>query len=258
MVGRKRVPRENLSAIFSAIVFAFLLTAGPLFAEEEGAYLPMEKVGEWNVQADATADLYTKYIWRGQTLVDEPVFQPGAYVSIESFTASIWGNFTLTDDKEWTELDYTFDYTASLEFINPELKGVSVSLGYIYYDFPNLSAGEDSQEIYAGIAVDTLLSPSFAVSHDYDQGDGTFYEFAAAHSLPIDKLSLNLSAAVGYNDGQWDFDSSFSSATFGASLTIPLTEKLSFEPGIFYSAALDSQYDDEFYGGFSIGVQLWD
>lgn len=249
---------KSLSIVFSAVVFSFLPTASPLFAEEQGAKSLKEKIGQWDVQVGATADLYTKYIWRGQTLVDEPVFQPGAYVGVEDFTASIWGNYTLTDDKEWTELDYALDYTKSLEFMNPKLEDVSLSLGYIYYDFPNLPAGENTQEIYAGIAVDMLLSPSLTVYRDYDQGDGTYYEFAVAHSLPMDKLSLNLSAAVGYNDGQWDFDSSFSSATFGLTVTIPLTERVSIEPGFFYSEALDSQYDDESYGGFSLSFQLWD
>jgi len=258
MLGRRKKFMRNLSIVFSATVFLWFLTSGSALADEPGTYSPIEKMEEWEVHVGASADLYTKYIWRGQTLVDEPVFQPGAHVGIGDFTASIWGNYTLTDDKEWTELDYTLDYTRSLEFIDPRLEMIGVSLGYIYYDFPNLPASEDSQEIYAAIAVDTLLSPSFAVYYDYDQGEGTYYEISVAHSFPVDKLSLNLSAAVGYNDGQWDFDSSFSSATFGATLTIPLTEKISFEPGVFYSAALDNQYDDEFYGGFSLGIQLWD
>jgi hypothetical protein len=195
--------------------------------------------------------------------VDDAVFQPGGYVTIENFTASIWGNYTLEDHREWTELDYVVDYTTSLGCLSPELELASLSVGYIYYDFPNLSSDDDSQEVYAGVAVDTLLSPSFIVYHDFDEGDGTYYEGAVSHSqslemLSLEKLSLNLSAAVGYNDGQWDFDSSFSSATFGASLSIPITERISIEPGVFYSAALDSQYDDEFYGGASLSILIWD
>jgi hypothetical protein len=106
--------------------------------------------------------------------------------------------------------------------------------------------------------MDTLLSPSVVVYHDFDEGDGTYYEASASHSIPLDTLSLNLSGTVGYNDGQWGYDSSFSAALFGASVTIPFTERVSLEPGVFYSLALDSQYDDEIYAGASLAIQLWD
>jgi len=257
MMGRAKKTWKNPAIIFSAALLAVLLLAGPLFAEEQTSQSLSEKIEGWGIEAGVATDVYGKYIWRGQTLVDDPVFQPGAYIAKDNFTASIWGNHTLTDDKEWTEVDYALDYTTSLEFIRPELEIASLSVGYIYYDFPNLPEGDDSQEIYAGIAVDTLLAPSFTVYHDYDEGDGTYYEAGVSHSVPLDNLSLNLSATVGYNDGQWAFDSSWSSALLGVSLTIPLTERVSLDPGVFYSVALDSQYEDEVYAGFSLGVQIW-
>lgn len=247
--------RKEILVGLALVVFSLLLTGRPAFAEDDASHSSLESIRTWDISVGAGVDFYSKYIWRGQNLVDEPVLQPSAYVGIENFTASVWGNYALTDDEDWTELDYTFDYTTSLAFVSPKLEKLSVSFGYIYYDFPHLPPNNDSQEVYAAIAADTLLSPSLAVYHDYDQGDGTYYEFSVAHSMPIEPLSLNLCATVGYNDGQWDFDSSFSNALLGASLTIPLTERIAFEPGIFYSAALDSQYDDEFYGGFSMSVE---
>lgn len=254
--------KSFFAGLLVAVVFHLSIMA-PAFAGEEVTTPMSQRMKEWNIEVGGTADVYSKYIWRGQNLVDDAVFQPGGYVTIENFTASIWGNYTLEHRREWTELDYTVDYTKSLGCLSPELEIVSLSVGYIYYDFPNLSSNNDSQEVYAGIAVDTLLSPSFTVNHDFDEGNGTYYEGVVSHSqsleaLSLDKLFLNLSAAVGYNDDQWDFDSSFSSATFGASLSIPIAEKISLEPGVFYSAALDSQYDDEFYGGASLSVLLWD
>lgn len=250
--------KKEILVGLALMVFGLLPALRPAYAEDNASHSPVEEIRTWDISVGAGVDFYSKYIWRGQNLVDEPVLQPSAYVGIENFTASVWGNYALTDDEEWTELDYTLDYTTSLEFINPKLEKLSVSLGYIYYDFPNLPPNNDSQEVYAAVSVDTLLFPSLAVYHDYDQGDGTYYEFSVAHSVPIEPLSLNLSAAVGYNDGQWDYDSSFSNLLLGAGLTIPLNEKIAFEPGVFYSAALDSQYDDEFYGGFSISAQVWD
>ncbi len=249
--------KNSLTYLLIAALMHVLLIDSTFAQDIQEPVLEEQETERWNISAGGTVDFYSKYIWRGQNLVDDPVLQPGAYVSAKGFTASIWGNYTLTNDKEWTELDYALDYTMSLGVIDERLEKVSASIGYIYYDFPNLSTDDSSQEIYAGISVETLLSPSFAVYHDFDEGDGTYYEISAGHSLPlIDPLSLSLSATVGYNDGQWGYDSSFSSATLGAGLTFPLTEKISFEPGIYYSLELDSHYDDEFYAGFSLGIEL--
>ena len=74
--------------------------------------------------------------------------------------------------------------------------------------------------------------------------------------MPLDKLTLNLSATIGYNDDQWDLDSSFSSAALGATLTLSFTETISLEPGVYYSVAMDSQYDDEVYAGLSFAIDL--
>lgn len=255
--GRRQKTARRLTAIASIVAIICLLSTSLLFAEEEK--YPLDKLGEMEIAVGATLDIYGKYIWRGQSLVDDPVFQPGASVGYKNLTAAIWGNYDFDDNEDWTEVDYIVDYTTSLGFINEKLETVSASGGYIYYAFPNLTAGDDTQEVYAGIAVDTHLSPSLTIYHDYDQGDGTYYEAGVSHSVDLsEKLTLNLSATVGYNDGQWDFDSSFSSALLGVSLSIPLTEngKVSIEPGIFYSVALDSQYDDEVYAGFSFAVEL--
>ncbi len=226
-------------------------------AEERASFAPLEKIGEWEVQAGASTDFYSAYVWRGQVLVDDPVFQPSAYVGIKNFTASIWGNYSF-DDGEWTELDYTLDYTTGLGTLSPKMEKVSVSAGYIYYDFPNLPAGDDSQELYAKAALDAFLSPSLAIYWDFDQGDGTYYEAGLSHSQQFGKMALNLCATVGYNNGQWDFASSFSNALFGASLAIPVGERISIEPGVFYSLALDNQYEDEFYGGVSVSLLIWE
>jgi hypothetical protein len=249
---------QHFAPLLLGCIVLIVMAPGFVSAEEQEARPEKPGVADWDIRVEAGADLYSKYIWRGQTLVDDLVVQPGASIGVEEFTASIWGNYTMTDDKEWTEIDYTLDYTTPLDFAGPSLEKVAFSLGYIYYDFPNISSGGQSQEVYAGFAVDVPLFPSLVVYHDYDEGDGTYYEASVSQSVAIDEISLNLSAAVGYNDGQWDYDSSFSSALLGMSIALPFGEKVSLEPGIFYSVALDSQYDDEFYGGFSLVVQLWD
>ena len=46
---------------------------------------------------DLTADVMEKYIWRGQNLDNEPVFQTGLSAKLKGLKASIWGNLELTN-----------------------------------------------------------------------------------------------------------------------------------------------------------------
>ena len=85
----------------------------------------------------------TKYIWRGQNMVDDPVIQPSASVSKFGFTASYWGNFsTAGSQRRWTEHDYTIDYTLSLD-------PLKFSFGHIFYIYPEYSDKNfHSEEFY--------------------------------------------------------------------------------------------------------------
>jgi hypothetical protein len=250
----------GLTIVLSANASGAFAEEMSVVSEADGASAPspIERAKTWEITAGAGMDVFSEYVWRGQVLDDGIVAQPSAYIGIENFTASIWGNYSFDAEDEWTELDYILDYTTCLDVISPKLEKVSASVGYIYYDFPHLPAGDDSQELYARAAVDTLLSPYVSVYWDFDQGDGTYYEAGVSHSHPLEKLSLNLCASVGYNDGQWDYDSSLSAALFGAGLAIPVGERVIIEPSLYYSLALDSQYDDELYGGVSVSFLIWE
>ena len=49
------------------------------------------------VDFEITADYFGKYIWRGQNLSDDSVFQPGLSIGYSNLTAGIWGNMDLTN-----------------------------------------------------------------------------------------------------------------------------------------------------------------
>ena len=55
------------------------------------------KAGD-KVSVGASADFFSKYVWRGQNLVDDWVLQPGASVGYKNLTASVWENLDLTDE----------------------------------------------------------------------------------------------------------------------------------------------------------------
>jgi hypothetical protein len=45
---------------------------------------------------DVTIDFYSKYVWRGQNLVDDWVLQPGVSSTFGNFTLGVWGNVDMT------------------------------------------------------------------------------------------------------------------------------------------------------------------
>jgi hypothetical protein len=179
-----------------------------------------ELKAEDQVSVGASADVMSKYVRRGQNLVDDWVLQPGAYVGYKGITASFWGNLDLTDENgnqgDFSEIDLTLDYSAKV----PGTDLVSYSLGVINYDFPVSGGANNTWEIYGGFGLDVLASPSVTVYHDVDEVKGTYVSFGLEHSFenlieldPGVGVGLDLSASIGwgsasYNKFYWGPDKS--------------------------------------------------
>jgi uncharacterized protein (TIGR02001 family) len=159
---------------------------------------------------DLSLDYASKYIWRGQVLSDESVFQPGVSVSMDKFTAGVWANMDLTNDADedfsFTEVDLSLDYTDTL------VEGLDYSVGVVQYDFVGLA--HSTTEFYAGLALPELpCAPSVTAYFDTNEAPGAIYINAAAgKSIDIaDGLTLDLGASLGYansmyNNAYWGVD----------------------------------------------------
>lgn len=162
------------------------------------------------VDFELTADFMGKYIWRGQNLSDDPVFQPGLSITSDNLTAGIWGNMDLTNingnSGDFSEIDYSFDYSSSIAGID----GVGYSVGVIYYDFPG-TATKDTTEVYWGLAFDLPFSPSITIYHDVDEAEGSYVSLAAEHSiekiaeLAVDlPVGLDVGVSLGWGSGSYN------------------------------------------------------
>ncbi len=224
---------------------------------------------ESSVGFEVTADFFSKYVWRGQNLVDDWVFQPGASVSCAGLTASIWGNLELTDETdhkgEFTEVDYALDYSGQV----PGVEVLGFSVGVIYYDFPNTDF-DGTTEIYWGLSLDVPASPSLTVYRDLDEVEGTYVSAGVAHSvesllefgsdMPV---GLEASASIGwgdssYNEGYWGTDGGELNDLV-SSLAFPLEiAGVSVTPRVSYIVLLGSDIrdasadDDYFFAGVSL------
>lgn len=158
---------------------------------------------------EITTDFYSKYIWRGQNLSDDYVFQPCTSLSYNSFTVGIWGNWDITsindNDKQVSELDYSIDYSNSV----PGIEGLNYSVGAIYYDFPGTDVASTT-EVYGGLGLDIFLSPTITVYQDIDEADGTYVSFSVEHIIEeIAKIgdmpiAMVTGASIGWGNSSYD------------------------------------------------------
>jgi hypothetical protein len=167
-------------------------------------------IAEDKIDFEITADYFGKYIWRGQNLSDDPVFQPGLTIGYGNLTAGIWGNMDLTNingnSGDFSEVDYSIDYSSDL----PGIEGVGYSIGFIYYDFPGTTT-KDTTEVYWGLNFDLPLSPSITVYHDVDEAEGSYISMAFGHSIekigelgPDIPVGMEIGTSVGWGSGSYN------------------------------------------------------
>lgn len=237
------------------------------------------KKPEWAPTVTAATSFMTKYIWRGQNLGDDPVIQPEAAISKWGLTASFWGNYNTrvkkSDDQvistqEFTEIDYTIDYTFNVGDMSKKLdlgdagllKPLSLSTGYTYYTFPNQnwhSKKFDSDEIYLGAVYACFLNPSFKWYYDFEQGGGSYLQWGVSHVFDLGNgITADTAITAAYNVHQWTNKTGWSDMNFSGGVNIPVFRYFTVRPNLAYSLILDRRtYNDaqknEFYGGVKVG-----
>jgi hypothetical protein len=226
-----------------------------------------------NIDYELTADYFSKYIWRGQNLDDDPVFQPSINASYESLTATIRGNLELTNingnSGDFSEVDYSLDYSGKLSGI----EGIGYSAGVIYYDFPGTET-KDTTEVYGGLNLDFPLNPSVTVYRDIDEAEGSYISLGACHSIeklieisPGIPLGLDIGISLGwgsssYNKYYWGTDQSkLNNLAFSVSFPFEI-DGWSLVPSLNYvTLPSDDIRDTDAYGTdsdfFFAGISLF-
>jgi len=209
--------KQMKSVTVSMCVILCVIFGSALGEEIHKEYIPEAGVVEEApvLTTNLSACFNSKYIWRGQLLNDDFVFQPTVGVGYGGLSASLWGNLDMTDyhdnSGEFTEYDWTVGYAD----IVPGVDFLNYSVGVIYYYFPSVPGDLDTVELYAGLGLDMPLSPTVTVYRDIDEIDGTYVAFSVSHS--IDKLfelspdmpvGMTVLTSIGwgndaYNKGYW-------------------------------------------------------
>jgi hypothetical protein len=255
------------SKVLWCVAAIMLGTAALGLAEEDGS------AKESGVDIGVTADLFSKYIWRGQNIVDDWVLQPGASVGYKGFTGSVWSNMDVTgevvDEGKFNEVDFSLDYSNKI----PGVDKLGYSLGVIHYDFVHTSF-HATNELYGGLTASVPLSPGVRWYYDFDQIRGSYIQFSIGHT--VEKLrewskdghcDLQLGVSLGYgtdgfNKGYFGVDEgAFNDLTLSAGLPICFG-KLIIKPSINYSTMIDKDIraatakSDNFWGGVGVAFNF--
>ena len=250
---------KKFSVVLAAMVLAATVIATPALAAIE-------------VTGDAYIGSFSKYVWRGFDLSGGlPVVQVGADLSAKGFTLSYWTNIQAKNDDidndgvidlnggEGNETDITLNYAIPVGEI------ATVNVGNIYYTFDGL---EDTNELYVGATLNTLLSPTFKVYYDWDDNNDNavdnenslFYTASISHSLPVgDMVTLGASALVSYNDENPSVDVTYHdwhNYELGAKADIKVMDQLTITPSITFSSPISDDaklaIDSQLYGGVNV------
>ena len=265
-----------LKMLVAAFISVFAMAASGYAVDLNGDWLGEKP--EWAPNVSGGTNFATKYVWRGQLLVDDPCIQPEAAISKWGLTASFWGNYNTrtkkSDDstistQEWTELDFVGDYSFNVGEMADKfgmeapgfVKPIGFSIGYTYYLFPNLdwkSKGVDSHEYYLGVSYDTFLKPWFKWYQDVKSGSGAYLQFGIGHTFDFTHgITADVGMATAYNYHQWTSKKGWSDMNFSGGVNIPVFKYFTIRPNMAYSLLLDrdtyeGKYGNEFYGGVKV------
>ena len=230
----------------------------PLWAEEE------------KPTGDFTTAVLNQYIWRGYELSrNSIVIQPSMTLGYKGFSVNLWGNldtkpYSPVDASytgTWNETDLTLSYSTTLGLFN-------VGGGYIYYSLASLNKDaadrNDSQELFATVSLNTLLSPTLTVYKEIDHYRNWYFLLGISHVFELNKMmSLKLAASAGYllsTDevtypkfdsnavATTDKFSNFHDGTLSVSLPIKATDRITITPTLSYIFPLTGDAKDEMKG----------
>ncbi len=197
---------------------------------------------ESELSFSADAGIFSRYVWRGFALSDDSiVIQPSATISYGGFGINLWGNYD-TDyfdtGADYNETDITLSYDWSFDI-------VSMGLGYIGYIYHDADAGDNTQELYFTVGLDTILAPTITIYRDFDTIEGWYINLGIGHSIPVtDKLSLDLAASIGYYDLDDEDYSELHDGNISASMPFAINDSFSITPSVAYSFALSDEAED--------------
>lgn len=220
-----------------------------------------------------TFDLASAYVFRGVTLNDGAVFQPGIEASgfevPEEYGAvafGAWANYDIDDyggnmpGSSFSETDWYVSYS-----LPALVDGLDLFVGYAEYSYGATDGRDEELSFGAGYEI-----AGIALGATWYQGVGgligtsSYLEFAAGYGMDItEELSASVDARIGFAD-QDGGESGFQDYDIGVSLGYALTESWSLGASVKYIGQGDEDvlpdgefaYDVDFLGMIGLACDM--
>lgn len=240
--------------------------------------------------AEANADVYSAYVWRGIVINDHPVLQPEGIVgwqdeAIGVFSFGVWSTMNLTsrhdgatpDGKnatgKFSETDLNLNWNRDFGPLNLEL-----GWNYYYYKY---DCDLNINELYALFTYNNdFVTPYVQANWDVDESTSLYTTFGLNREFELsDRFTLGMDAALGwgntdyvryYFNGERDngfggtIEDNRSSGTLTdyigkAYLSYALTDAVSLRGTLAYSGFVDGSIRNSAVASDDLGYQdlLW-
>jgi hypothetical protein len=207
-----------------------------------------EETPERSFGFNTSADVVSKFVWRGISYSKNPVFQPSVTFGYKGASINVWSNMDLGDENGkkgiFSEFDYTLDYTYDID-------NISFSLGALNYTYPD-NYGVPTTEIYIGAVADVPVNPEVFVYHDVRDVNGTYISIGGGTTLPVAFFEIELSALLGMADKNHNYfyyksdKSSLTDIFIGAGIPLTIAGKLSITPNVSFTSVIDKNIRQSF------------
>lgn len=228
---------------------------------------------------EATADIYSAYVWRGLVLNKHVVLQPGATATFDlkeagSLSASVWSDFNLAQNSKHAanthrafggldELDFTASYAI-------DIGDFSLGAGHIWYTFPKANGsdyGNSTEEVFLTLAYNNdVVTPFISVNYDYNLVEGYYANIGLSKQIDInDRLSAGCEISLGAGDDDYNeayFGTSDGLLDFNASvfLAYSVNENITVGAKLAWMSLVDDDARDNvaqsdiLWGGLSLSA----
>lgn len=215
------------------------------------------------IAAETSLDLpvNSAYVWRGQVLNNEAVFQPSLTVSAENgLSFNTWANWNLTDslgenaENEFNEVDLTVSYDVPVEIVD-------VTVGAAEYTYPNQTTEDtegtafalpSTREAFVSVGKEDFpLSPSASLYYDFGAVDAFYGVLAICQSFEATKeLSFDVTLSVGAADSDYNTyyfgvdDAALNDGNAKLGATYAFNDSITISAYAMYTYLLDSSIRD--------------
>jgi uncharacterized protein (TIGR02001 family) len=267
LVNVQTVKEKYMKHIMNKTVVAGMITAVAGMASAQNEVVTEEVVVAEvpATEVSVTADFASAYVFRGVTINDGAVFQPGIEATglglkeeYGSVTVGVWGNFDFdnykdSDSSEFSEVDWYASYS-----LPTLIDGLDLFIGWIEYTYPGSDGGADKEgNIGAGY---DIAGVALGATAYFGAGgavhNSQYYDFTVGYDLELsEELGLSLGASAAYSDPDTGKDG-WADGTLSIGLGYALSDNWSIGASAMYIGQLDDDVlVDEERGSYGYDVE---